>query len=110
MSFFTTKIETYETLGNSHAVCRHDTWVFKKDQTFDTLEEAKDYVIQHNRSTSDFITSSRSLSSQQKDVYAIEFSLGDKHLHQCRWFVGKPPKKKIAALLQNDGIDVEGRY
>ncbi len=101
-----TKIETYENKGNSHAVCREDVWAIVNDCEFDTVEEAREYVITQNRRLTDFIICSRTLSTAQKDQFAIEFSFGDRHLHMCRYFINKPPLKKITHLLKNDGIDV----
>ena len=43
------KIQISDTFGNSHATNRDETWYVKKDKTFDTEEEAKEYIIDRTR-------------------------------------------------------------
>lgn len=100
------KIETYEEGLNSHCTNRSDVWNIVNDREFDTMEEAREYVIEQNRKLTDFIICSRTLTDIEKEQFAIDFSFGDRHCHMCRYFIGKPPKSKIASLLNKDGIKV----
>jgi hypothetical protein len=103
----TVRLETYQTFGNSHAVCRHETWNFRPDLTFATRKLAEDYVKMKNSQLPEFVMLSRGLSNIECDDFATEFSFGKKYLHHCRWFIHPPPKADIIACLTTNGITVE---
>ncbi len=83
---------------------------FNKEATSRKLEQKEKlkHELKQNSSLPDFIIAARSLEGLARDAFAIKFSFGQNHLHQCRWFVGKPPKKAIAKLLEADGVTTYG--
>jgi hypothetical protein len=107
MEFATCRLETYQTFGNSHAVCRHETWNFKAGPKFADLATAERYIINMNADLPEFIMASRGLTDDAKLEFAREFSFGKKYLHHCRYFLYPPPKADIIACLKANGIEVE---
>ena len=72
------------------------------------MEEAEDFVIKKNKSTSEYSLWSEQfkfnpLPSQIRDY---NFSLDPKYLLTRRWFVNKPNVSLFKSILIDDGIKV----
>ena len=49
MSFCVYYINKFDTFGNNHSISRDETWKFQLDIIFNTLFEAKNYIIKKNK-------------------------------------------------------------
>lgn len=100
-------LERYDTFGNSHATNRDETWTVKRvPRLFKSAEDARAYVREKSfREYSRFLIGQ---SKSQWDDIIEDFCFGDdpRHLVARRFFVGRPPLKRIARILSDDGVKV----
>ncbi|QYB17389.1 hypothetical protein PV-S19_0025 [Pacmanvirus S19] len=101
------RITTYDTYGNAFACNRHETWSIKLDKIFSDKTEATNYVISQNSKLPQFKNLAIGLSDEDYEKFINEFTLGEKYLDECRWFVGYPPVDKISELLHKKGVDTD---
>lgn len=93
--------------GNSHSICREETWSFAIDNTYATLEEASDYVIRKNLEfcSYDLYLNTGSLT---KEVLEDRCLKNPAYLSRRLYFVGKPSIELLKEQLRNSSIKVDG--
>lgn len=101
-------LEKHTVKSNNYGIDRDEVWSFREISVFEDLEEAEDFVIKKNKSTSEYALWSeqfqfKPLSSQIRDY---NFSLDPKYLLQRRWFIHKPNTNLFKSILIDDGIKV----
>lgn len=92
--------------GNSHNLCRAETWSIKQDRVFEVLEEAEAYVIKQNFHfcSYDLYLSTGSLT---ETVIRERCLTDDKYMSRRLYFLGKPSVKILEEQLKTEGILVE---
>jgi len=104
------KIQISDTFGNSHATNRDETWYVKKDKTFDTEEEAKEYIIDRTRLFVPELSSFLYILNDDEDKHDFcdKFCFTDeRYMTKRRYFIGPPDLKKMKALLIKERIQVK---
>jgi hypothetical protein len=109
MSFQVYRIETFDNKGNSHAICREENWIVKKDQSFDTLEDALEYIRNKTKMVTHLPTLLIDVKSQEEKRKIIDdFCFHDPvYTSYRRYFLNKPCLREIKAALQKHGIQVK---
>ena len=99
------RMDTYPGENFSHRVDREESWALKLDQSFVTLDEAKEYVRTKSRIHTDLPLFLVDLPEGQKESAVDEFCFTDKYLYYQRFFIGKPDTKKIKAVIEQQGAN-----
>lgn len=106
MSIQVYKIDTFPIANNSYCVGREESWVLKEDVKFDTIEDARSYIIDKSFIFTDLPLFLVDLPTEKRDDFIEEFCFSDKYLHYQRFFIGKPNVKKIKNALADQGVNV----
>lgn len=99
------RINDFEASSNAYTTGRTESWVLKKDNVFNKLEDAKEYIRQKSlifTTLSNFTVDIKS--EEEKQKFIDEFCFGDKYLFHQRFFIGKPNLDKIRNAIENQGI------
>lgn len=94
------RIDKVDTYGNSHGVNRDETWSLEKDKTFNSEEEATEYVIAMNRR---FCSYDLGIIGASDELISLRCT-GRKWCHKQRYFLEKPDIKLIRKKLEDSGI------
>lgn len=98
--------------NNSHCTDRTEEWKLKLDGTFDSEQEAKDYVKQQTRChPSTFGEVAKWLiqydTEEEKQAFLDEFCFDEtktQYAFKRRFFVGRPPKGTIKNMVIQEGL------
>jgi hypothetical protein len=93
-------IYTSQTFGNSHTTNRDETWTIKLFEPEENISDPYEYVRSQNLKLPYFAWKIRTDNREFAD------RLLEHDIHECRWFVGYPPIKKIKAKLISKGIKI----
>lgn len=99
-------LQKLSTKKNNYEIDKGEIWSFREFSIFEDLEEAEDFVIKKNKSTTEYILWSeqfqfKPLLSQIRDY---NFSLDPKYLSRRRWFINKPNLILFKSVLIDDEI------
>ena len=108
MSFEIYRIYTTCAPNNEYKINRHEEWTTSFVKKFDSLEEAKIFVIEKNKEHSELPNFSYNIKDEckKKEFYEQFCFSNDKYLKYRRFFIGKPPIKQIENELKKDGIKI----
>lgn len=104
------RIRTHDMKLNHHQVCRQERWTVEKDEAFDSLEEARKYVIEKSKQVTDMISVlTLPFLPEQKQQKAMEDFCFDNDLYLVhrRLFVDHVPLKELKEALKDRGIKVD---
>lgn len=101
------RIETFPAQTNSHTIgLRHENWVLKPDRTFQTEDEAKEYVRMRNRLATELPNLLITLPAAERPAFVDRFCFGDEYWDLRRYFLGRPPAEKIIQALKIASLQV----
>lgn len=101
MVFEVYQIVKANTFGNSHFVCRDETWSTRLDKVFSNLQEAREYVI---KSSMKIIVRFQIHPTYE---FCEDFCFNnDRFLAEREYFVGKPNIEAIQNALKRNGIKI----
>ena len=102
------RIDTFPISTNAYGVSRDESWVVHQDKTFQSLEEAKDYVRERSRLKTDLVLFlARTQDPAEKKRIIDEFCFhNDTYQQHRRFFIERPDITKIAKALHADGVQV----
>lgn len=108
MSFKVYKIDTFPGGSNSYGVDRSENWYVKKDSAFDTLKEARDYIISKNMLLSDLPLYTHAIQDDDARNKVInDFCFDDpKFAAKRRFWLGKPNVEEMKKALAHDGVKI----
>jgi len=108
------RLYTFSEGSNAYGVARNERWTVAPSQAFETIQEAKTYIVQQSMEHtelpkyllqwSETAPTDREVTREQV-VEQYCFS-NDQYMHQRRFFLGFPPTDKILKQLENQGIQV----
>lgn len=109
------KIQIFNEGSNAYGVARDERWELKLDTTFDNLVEAKEYIRQQSRQSTNlcnFLQQLRETKEEDRKITEVQFIddfcfNDDKYLKYRRFFIGQPDTKLLFKELKNDGIVVK---
>jgi hypothetical protein len=103
------RIRTHDMKLDHYQICRQERWTVEKDETFDSLEEARKYVIEKSKQVTDMISVlNLPFLPEQKRQQAMEDFCFDNDLYLVhrRLFVDHVPLKEMKQALGDRGIKV----
>jgi len=112
MSYQIYKISTYSIPDNSYKINRDENWIITKvDIHPNSLEEAKNYVIEQSIIFSDLAIFTHNIQDvNDKNKFINEFCFtNDVYLKYRRFFIGYPPIKLIKNALIRDGVQISNK-
>ena len=113
MAFQVYRLRTTCAPNNEYFVNRHEEWTVVKDEVFDTITEARAYVIQQSKTHTDLPIHGNTVAPKDKPAFYQAFCFGDgdaggdeRYMAFRRFFIGYPPIAAMKAALGRDGIKV----
>jgi hypothetical protein len=109
MKYQVYRIDTFDAKSNGYSVgIREENWCAKFDTVFDSLTDAKEYVIKKNRQRSDLTLYLINLSESEKVDFINRFCFSDEPIWVCkrRYFLDKVNKDLVFKGLRNDGVRI----
>jgi hypothetical protein len=107
MSVTVYKITSFSVPDNTYTVGRSEIWKTKKDQTFSSVELAKDYIREQSRKHTDLPLYLINIKPEDREHFIDRFCFDDlTFLKHRRFFIGKPDLDLIKKHLKEDGINV----
>lgn len=98
------RIRTLSGGDNSHGVDRSETWTVVRDQTFETVEEARRYVIEQSIAHTELVLRRN---NRDRESFYNDFCFdNDLFLTYRRFFIGRPPVAEIRRRLRENGVQV----
>jgi len=109
MTFQVFKIDTYDIKGNTYGVGREESWIARKNKSFETEKEAKEYIRKQSLIHTDlinFLTKGMGiLESKEKEDMIEKFCFTeDRFLLYRRFFLGYVPEKEIRRALKASNL------
>jgi hypothetical protein len=106
MSFDVYTIDTFPASSNHYALSRGENWQTRLVQTFSTLADAENYVIDKTMAETILATFTVTAHDAQDKMRIIRLFCfdDDQYLHYRRYFVGKPPVTRIQEALVKQGV------
>lgn len=99
------RIYTYPAKNNHHGIDRDENWFLRRDKTFDTKEEATEYIISQSRTHTDMILYSYNLPPKEKEAFYQEFCFtNNTYASYRRYILDLREKEVICRALQKNGI------
>jgi hypothetical protein len=99
------KLDAFDFGNNSHMTDRRESWTLKKDETFDTLDEAKDHIRQKSRSHTYLPNLLVGLPEEVKKQAIEEFCFTDKYLFHQRYWLTPPSKASFQKAVEAQGAN-----
>ena len=92
--------------AEKYKINRHEEWKVSFVKNIESIEEARQFVINKNKEHSDLVLYSHSIQDETKkqEFYEQFCFTNNKYLKHRRYFIGHPPIKQIKEELKNDGI------
>ena len=103
------RIKPYPTFGNAYQCNRDETWEVLEDKTFETLEEAKEYIrdVSIKSPYMSILPLLHNLKENLKRQVLDDILFNnDRYLTHRRYFIGKPNIKKLTKALTLEGVSV----
>lgn len=108
MAFVVYRIDTFPAKGNAYELgSRHENWYLRRDRTFANETEARTYVCNMNRKSSDLPLLLVTLKAEEREAFVQRFCFGDEYWSDRRYFLGLPPHDKIQHALRQAGISIK---
>jgi hypothetical protein len=98
-------LEKYPITTNAFSISRTEQWEFTKDKSFNTIEEAKEYIKNKTKSLPDFVLYAEGYIGDKRNELLEKFCFTDDFLLKNRFFL-EPCKDKITVKLQQEGIKI----
>jgi hypothetical protein len=98
-------LEKYPITSNAFTISRTEQWEFAKDKSFNTIEEAKEYIKNKTKSLPDFVLYAEGYIGDKRNELLEKFCFTDDFLLKNRFFL-EPCKDKIIVKLQHEGIKI----
>lgn len=106
------RIQTFSAGKNSHYIDREESWVLKKDKTFETEQEAKQYIRERSMVHTDLALFTTDIAdADRKRTFVNDFCFDDdKYYHLRRFFLCTDESEAIAIEgkmkreLEKDGV------
>ena len=99
---------------NEYGITRNERWEIKEDESFESEEDAKDYICERSRQHTilpnvlqqwrETKEEHKTLKSEQEVVDDFCFNTQDRYYSDRRYFLGPPNLKKLNIKLKEKGI------
>jgi len=100
-------IITVPSQTNAFTTGRLETWTLKKYNTYSSLEEARQVVLDGNIRHSDLLIFADKLCGPERESFYQQFCFDDdKYLAYRRFFLGKPKFSQLKQAIVDQGINV----
>ena len=88
-------LEKYPNKSNAYAVSRSETWTFSLDKSFESEEEAREYVRDKNRYTPEFVLQAEGILGDQREELLDNYTFTNQYLLKKRYFLEPLPLKEL---------------